>query len=385
MVARLSARSGSGPMRSGPGGADVAGDGVSARGEETLDPPRRDGHGRSDQGDADLLPDPQTENRRRSWGPFVAYALTVLVLVTLNFAVPRMMPGNPIDSLFAQGSPDYVVDDAVRDNLERYYQLDASLPAQYATYLSNLVRGDFGNSISSNRPVGQDLRVRLPWTLLLISVSIGLAILIGLPLGIHSGWKRGKRVDRGLLGFFLSVQNLPIYFVGALVLLVFSARLGLFPMGGGSTPFSQQGFLGAVVDVAYHLALPATLMALQFASFQYLVMRSAMVSELGADYLLGGRAKGLRVRRLQYGYAGRNALLPVVTVVGMQFSLAVTSVIFVEQIFSYPGVGLYMFNAVFTRDYPAMQGSFLILTVMVVTVNLFVDLLYRRLDPRTVA
>lgn len=328
---------------------------------------------------------PPSARRRRSWTPFVSYVLTVLILVTLNFAVPRLMPGNPIDALFAQGSPNFVVDDEVRANLAQYYRLDDSILTQYGSYMANLVRGDFGNSINSNRPVGQDLRARLPWTLLLIVVSLVMAVLIGLPLGIHSGWKRGKGVDRGLLGFFLSVQNIPIYFVGSMVLLLFSARLGLFPMGGGSTPFSQSGFFGSVVDVAYHLTLPATLMAVQFASFQYLVMRSAMVTELGADYLLGGRAKGLRVRRLQYGYAGRNALLPVVTVVGMQFSLAVTSVIFVEQIFSYPGVGLYMFGAVFTRDYPAMQGAFLILTVMVVTVNLFVDLLYRRLDPRTAA
>ena len=328
----------------------------------------------------------ETPDRRRpAWGPIFAYVVTVLVLITLNFAVPRLMPGNPIDSLFAQTSPNYVPDEGTREALEAYYQLDAPLLSQFGNYLSNLARGELGTSIGSNRPVGPDLRARLPWTLLLISVSMVLAVVIGLPAGIHSAWKRGKGVDRGLLAFFLSAQNIPIFFIGAMVLIVFSAQLGWFPMGGGSTPFADFGPFSAALDVLYHLTLPATLMAVQFASFQYLVMRSAMVSELGADYLLGGRAKGLRVRRLQYAYAGRNALLPVVTVVGMQFSLAVTSVIFVEQIFSYPGVGLYMFNATFSRDYPAMQGAFLILTVMVVTVNLVVDLLYRRLDPRTAA
>lgn len=336
-------------------------------------------------GTAELVPEEPSGLKRSRWVPILSYALTMLVLVTLNFAVPRLMPGDPIDSLMAQGSPNFVADEEARANLERYYELDEPMPVQYVHYLANLATGDLGHSINTNRPVMEELQQRLPWTLLLITVSMALAIVIGLPAGIHSAWKRGKGVDRGLLGFFLSVQNLPIYFVGAMVLLVFAAKLRLFPLGGGSTPFADHGPLAATLDVVHHLALPAALMALQFAAFQYLVMRSAMVSELGADYLLGGRAKGLHVRRLQYAYAGRNALLPVITVIGMQFSLAVTSVIFVEQIFAYPGVGLYMFNAVFVRDYPAMQGAFLVLTVMVVTVNLFVDLLYRRLDPRTTA
>lgn len=337
----------------------------------------------TEEGTARLVSEEPSGLGRSRWVPILSYGLTVLVLVTLNFAVPRLMPGDPIDSLMAQGSPNFVADAEARANLERYYQLDESMPAQYVHYLARLATGDLGHSISTNRPIWQELQERLPWTLLLITVSMALATVIGLPAGIHSAWKRGKGVDRSLLGFFLAVQNLPIYFVGAMVLLVFAAKLSLFPLGGASTPFADHGPLAATLDVVHHLALPALLMAMQFAAFQYLVMRSAMVSELGADYLLGGRAKGLRVRRLQYAYAGRNALLPVITVIGMQFSLAVTSVIFVEQIFSYPGVGGYLLEAVGTRDYPAMQGSFLLLTITVVTTNFLVDLLYRRLDPRT--
>ncbi|HWB72442.1 MAG TPA: ABC transporter permease [Egibacteraceae bacterium] len=336
-------------------------------------------------GKAELLPEAPSEVRRSRWIPVLSYAATVFVLVSLNFAVPRLMPGDPIAALMAQGSPNFVADDETRANLARYYKLDEPLPTQYVHYLSGLVRGDLGYSIYSNRPVSQDLRERLPWTLLLIAASMLLSFAIGLPLGVHSAWKRGQRVDRGLLGFFLSVQNLPVYFVASVALLIFSVKLGLFPLSGASTPFAEYGLLRKTLDVAHHLALPALLLALGFAAYQYLVMRSAMVSELGADYLLGGRAKGLRERRLKYGYAGRNALLPVVTVVGMQFSLAVTSAIFVEQVFAYPGAGLYMFNSVFVRDYPAIQGSFLVLTIAVVTVNLLVDLLYRRLDPRTAA
>jgi peptide/nickel transport system permease protein len=335
--------------------------------------------GRLDVADGGTVP----TRRRRWWVPVAGYLVTVFALVTFNFAIPRLMPGGPIDALMAFGSPTYVQDDQTRADLARYYKLDESVPRQYVHYLAALAHGDLGVSIYNNVPVRRDLGGKIAWSFLLIATATGISILIGLPLGVHSGWKRGKRVDRGLLGFFLAYQNLPIFVVGAAAFVVFSAKLGLFPYGGGSTPFNDYGGLAQVVDLVRHLALPALMMGLDAATYQYLVMRSSMVGELGADYLLGGRAKGLTERRLKYRYAGRNALLPVVSVVGLQFSLAITSVIFIERIFSYPGVGNYMFESVGLRDYPAMQGAFLVLTLTVVTVNLLVDALYRRLDPRT--
>lgn len=321
--------------------------------------------------------------RRSGWVTVGSYAATVFLLVTFNFALPRLMPGDPIDALMAFGSPNYVTDDETRANLAAYYSLDDPLPEQYLRYLGSLARGDLGVSVVSNVPVTDELGARVGWSFLLIVTAIVISIVIGIPAGVHSGWRRGRRLDRGLLAFFLSVQNLPVFFVGSVALVVFSAQLGVFPLGGATTPFSEYTGLREALDIAHHLALPAMLLGFDFATYQYLVMRSSMVSELGSDYLLGGRAKGLQERRLKYGYAGRNALLPVVTVVGLQFSLAVTGIIFVERIFSYPGVGSYMFQAVATRDYPAMQGAFLVLTVTVVTSNLVVDLLNRRLDPRT--
>jgi peptide/nickel transport system permease protein len=323
--------------------------------------------------------------RRAWWGPLVSYLATVFLLVTFNFAIPRLMPGDPIDGLMAFGNTNYIQDDVTRASLEKYYGLDKSLPEQYAHYLAGLAHGDLGVSIYNNRPVRTDLGGKVAWSFLLILTATGVSILISIPLGVHSGWKRGRRVDRGLLGFFLAYQNLPIFVVGASAFVVLAAKLRLFPYGGGADPFNSYTGLAKAADVGRHLALPATMMGLDAATYQYLVMRSSMVGELGSDYLLGGRAKGLRERRLKYGYAGRNALLPVVSVIGLQFSLAVTSVIFIERIFNYPGVGNYMFQSVSIRDYPALQGSFLVLTLTVVTVNLLVDLLYRRLDPRTVA
>ncbi|HUR23089.1 MAG TPA: ABC transporter permease [Acidimicrobiales bacterium] len=328
-------------------------------------------------------PAPSPMPQRRWWVAPTTYLATVFVLVSFNFAIPRLMPGDPIDALMAFGSTTYVQNDQTRAELARYYGLDKSLPQQYVHYLRRLAKGDLGVSIYNNVPVRRDLGGKVGWSFLLIVTATGVAMLIGLPLGVHSGWKRGKRVDRGLLAFFLGYQNLPIFVVGAGAFVLFSAKLGLFPYGGGATPFNDYGGFAQAIDLGRHLALPALLMGLDAATYQYLVMRSSMVGELGADYLLVGRAKGLRERRLKYGYAGRNALLPVVSVIGLQFGLAITSVIFIERIFAYPGIGNYMFESVAIRDYPAMQGAFLVLTITVVTVNLFVDVLYRRLDPRT--
>jgi len=324
-----------------------------------------------------------TPRRRSLWAPFLIYLATMFVLLTFNFALPRLMPGDPIDALMAFGSPNYVQDEATRANLAEYYNLDASVPEQYAQYFGGLAQGDLGVSIVSNVSVTEELGGRVGWSLLLVVTAIAISMAIGLPTGVHSGWKRGKRVDRGLLGFFLSVQNLPIFLVGSVAFIVLAANLGIFPLGGATTAFSEYTGFAEVVDIAHHLALPALMMGIDFATYEYLVMRSAMVSELGSDYLLAGRAKGLRDRHLKYRYAGRNALLPVITVLGLQFSLAVTGLVFVEQIFSYPGVGGYLIEAVGTRDYPAMQGAFLVLTITVVTTNFVIDLVYRRLDPRT--
>jgi peptide/nickel transport system permease protein len=321
--------------------------------------------------------------RQRLLVPVVLYLVTVFILITLNFLLPRLMPGDPIDALFAAGSPSYVDRPEIRAELAKYYGLDKSLPGQYVHYLARLAHGDLGSSSYTNTPVRTDLGGKLGWTFLLVTSGAIVSVLIAIPLGVHSGWKRGKRLDKGLLGFFVSYQNLPIFLTASALFVLLAVKLGVVPLSGASTPFMEYNFFGRIGDILHHLALPALILAVDFATLQYLVMRSSMVSELGSDYLLLGRAKGLRERRLKYGYAGRNALLPVITVLGLNVGIAMTSIIFVEAIFGYPGVGQYMVGAIGVRDYPALQGSFLVLALTVVTVNFVVDLAYRRLDPRT--
>ena len=327
---------------------------------------------------------PDAPARPRRWrGTLASYATVVFFLLTLNFFLPRAMPGEPIAGLSDAGSATYVSEDTTRAAVERYYGLDRSLVDQYTGYLGGLARGDLGTSIHYNAPVSRVIGDRIGWTLLLVGTGLAFATALGMLGGVLSGWRRGRPLDRGLLGVFLAVDTFPVFFVASAAAYVLSVKLGWFPLSGARTPFADSyGPVRQVADVAYHLALPATVLALQFLTYQFLVMRSSMVGELGSDYLLLGRAKGLSDRVLKYRYAARNALLPSVTVAGLQMGFAITAAIFVESVFAYPGLGQLMFGAVAERDYPVMQGCFLVLTLIVISANLVADLAYRRLDPR---
>lgn len=330
-------------------------------------------------------PDGATEGRRRGWvGRAVAYLTTLGFLITINFFLPRAMPGSPLDALVSDPhSPSFVNDPSIRAALAHYYGLDGSLWSQFIHYLTGLAHGNLGVSITSNTPVGKLIAEHVPWSALLIVSGMLLSTLVAVVAGVHSGWKGGDAGDSRLLGFFIFLGYGPIVFLVAPLLFYLAVKLPIFPLSGGSTPFAQYSLAGQVADVAHHLILPAMVMALQFVGYQYLLMRGAVVSELGADYLRLGRAKGLLERRIKYRYAARNALLPLVSATGVQLGFAVGASIIVERLFAWPGLGNLMFTASGNRDYPTMQGCFLVLAVLVLTVNLLTDLAYARLDPRT--
>ncbi len=326
-------------------------------------------------------PETQRGRRRRL---LASYLLTVFFLITLNFLLPRALPGDPITALVDPGAPSYVQNEAIRAELNEYYGLDRPIWVQYFDYLGDLARGELGVSIRYNVPVGELVAERLPWTLLLISSGMVVAVLVGWIAGIHSAWRRGRAADRGLIALFLGLHSFPVFFLGSLALFAFSVKLGWFPLAGTRTPFAgTSGPLQAASDIAHHLVLPASVLALQFATSQYLDMRASVVGELGSDYLLAGRAKGLRERRLKYRYAARNALLPVVALAGVHVGFAVTQAILVETVFAYQGLGRLTFESVAFRDYPTLQACFLVLTLVVVTANFAADGLNARLDPRT--
>lgn len=313
----------------------------------------------------------------------VSYGLTLWVVLTLNFLLPRLLPGDPLDALFDRDATGYVADEAVRSRLAAYYGLDRPLARQYLDYLAGAATGDLGWSIWLNRPVAELIAGRLPWTLLLTLTSLALASLIGVWLGAEAGWRRHTRADRWAVTAGIVASNAPVYVVGVGLLIVFAARLGWLPLSGGRTPFATfPDVLAAVGDIGRHLILPAATLTLHLVGAKLLLIRNSMVSVLGEDFMLIARAKGLAETRLKRHHALRNALLPFVAQLGAQMGMAVTGAIFIETVFAYPGMGRLIFDAVAVRDYPLLQGAFLVVAFVVLTANLLADDINARLDPR---
>jgi len=309
-----------------------------------------------------------------------AYLLTVWVVATVVFALPRAMPGDPL----ATYSDDTgALSPARRAVFEAHYHLDRPLLVQYREYLGDLVHGDFGTTISGGVPVSLLLRRRLPWTALLVATSLAVSSVLAFAAGVTAAWRRGGRADRDLLVAMTVLHAVPEYVLATLLFISFAVVIRLFPLSGGSTPFTAAaGSPYKLADVAYHLVLPATALSLGMLGTKFLLARNTTVSVLGADYMVAARAKGLPERVLKYRHAGRNVMLPFLTEVGLQVAFATGGALFVESVFGYPGIASLMLPAVEALDFPLLEGCFLVLAVLVLTINLAVDLAYARLDPR---
>jgi peptide/nickel transport system permease protein len=313
----------------------------------------------------------------------VTYLVTLWVVLTLNFVLPRLLPGDPLSALLDPESSDYVFEPEVRASLEAYYGLDRPPLAQYAAYLRGAFTGDLGRSIRFNRPVIELIAAHLPWTLLLVGTALTLASLFGLLGGAEAAWKRGAAADRLLTAVSVLAGNAPVYFVGMMLLIILGAELGWLPLAGGRTPFAHyESAVKAAADVGRHLILPTLTLTLSLMGIEFLLVRNTMVGVLGEDFMLVVRAKGLKPRRLKWGHALRNALLPFVAHLAAHAALAITGAVFIETLFQYPGMGRLIFEAVGARDYPVIQGVFLVVAVVVLTANLLADWLNGSLDPR---
>lgn len=312
------------------------------------------------------------------------FALLLAVVAVANFLLPRLLPGSPL-----AGSGEHTVaflPQATQVAIRQAYGLDRSLLAQFRAYLGGLLRGDLGRSISSHRPVAEVIAERLPWTLLLVSSAVLLSAAAGGMLGTAAALRPhalGARLSEVLV---VGLGALPEFLVGMALILLLGVALHLFPVGGATTPFLSasgvRGWVGATGDLLWHAALPAATLIITLAPAFYLLSRNALVAVLGQPYLLTARGKGLGERRVLW-HAWRNALPPVLTLLGLRLAFAITGAAIVERIFAYPGMGLLLFEAVARRDYPVMQGVFLVASVIILTMNLALDLLATALDPRT--
>ena len=313
-------------------------------------------------------------------GKLGQYLLVLWIAITINFALPRLMPGSPL-ALIA-GEDVSLLTPAQRAELIAEVGLDQPLTVQYLRYVQNFLRGDFGYSYQWRQPVLQIIGERLPWTVLLAGTSLVLSTLIGVTLGALAAWQRGRRRDVGTLIFFLFLESLPAIWVGMLLVALFAVRWPLFPTFGATTSWASHTGWAYTRDVLHHLVLPLTTLTIVSVSGTFMVARSAMMAVLGEDFITVARAKGLSERRVLFRHTLRNALLPIATVVTLNLAFAFSGATVVETVFSYPGVGRLIFEAVLRRDYPVLQAAFLIITVLVVVANVITDAVYPLLDPR---
>jgi peptide/nickel transport system permease protein len=308
------------------------------------------------------------------------YAVVLWVTLTLNFILPRVMPGNPLALLAGAEVTALTADE--RSMLLSEAGLDRPLTTQYLHYLGNLARGDLGYSYQRHEPVTAVLASRLPWTLLLTVSSSLAAVLLGLVFGALAARHHGRPVDAGLLGTFMLLESLPVFWVGMVLIALVAVQVPLFPTFGAVTTWIEYRGIAWVVDVAHHLVLPLVTLTVATVSSTFLVARAAISTVLSEPFIRAARAKGVTGTRLLVRHVLPNVLVPVVTVFGMNLAFAVGGATLVETVFSYPGVGRLVYEAVLSRDYPVLQAAFLMITLVVLLANLVIDACYPWLDPR---
>ena len=306
--------------------------------------------------------------------------MIVLLVATITFVLIHLAPGDP----FTATLDNPMVSESVRAQWRAAYGLDRPLPEQYLLYLRNAVRGDFGYSYSLHRPVRDALVSAVPNTLLLMSVALVASFLLGVALGILQAVRAGTRTDRALSAGSLFFYSMPDFWLALMALLVFAYWIPVFPVGGTVDPILHEylGFWGRVADRLHHLVLPALTLTLLSAAGIARYQRSAMLDVIHEDYIRTARAKGLGERGVVLRHALRNALLPVITLLGLAFPVLLGGAVFVEKVFAWPGMGLLAVNAIATRDYPLVLAAAVIGGVMVALGNLLADLLYAVADPR---
>jgi len=314
-------------------------------------------------------------------GKVAAAILTLVFVILFNFFLFRVM-GDPTTQLarLPRATPEEIT------KLQAAYGLDKPLVGQFTDYVGDTLRGDLGTSQRSRRPVWDEIVDAMPWTLLLVGTGTIIATLLGSWMGVIAATRRGQKTDDGLLGFSLFTYASPEYWIGIILILVFAVWLPILPSGLQVTPGVEfSSFFAEALDVAEHLILPATAMTLMLLGQYFLIMRSSMVDVLTEDFITVKRATGQRWDRVVRRHAVPNALLPLVTLSAIQFGAVVGGAITIETIFSWPGLGELTFQAINDKDFPVLQGTFLVFSFAVIVANLLADVLYFYLDPRVKA
>lgn len=301
----------------------------------------------------------------------------VLSVITLSFLLIQLAPGDPAALMAGEGAtPEYI------ENVRKEFGLDKPLHEQFIIYISHLLRGDWGFSLTYNRPVLNVIVERVPQTILLVGTGLTLAIALGMYLGIVSAKNPYSIKDNLITLFSLLFYSLPVFWLAQLLILFFGVYLRVFPAGGMYSIGAMHNAISYLLDILWHLILPASALAAVFLAIYSRLTRAGLMEVMGMNFILAARAKGVPERDILYRHALRNALLPVVTMAGIQFGLMISGVVLTETVFAWPGVGRLLTEAVFYRDYPLIMGVFIFVSISVVVANIVTDIIYALIDPR---
>jgi peptide/nickel transport system permease protein len=303
---------------------------------------------------------------------------TLAFVVVFNFFLFRVVESDPVANLFRGRNLTL----EQRQELRHQFGLDGSKLDQFGAYLRQTAQLNLGRSYISNEPVSEEIWSRAWPTIALVGISTLLSTVFGIMMGIAAAWKRGSATDYGATGFTMATYSMPDFWLGILLLVTMGVSLGLFPVGGISDPGSDATGLALLLDQAHHMFLPALTLTIAYLGEYAIVMRSSLLDTMREDYLTLARAKGLRDIVVRNRHAVPNAILPVITLIAINFGFVLSGAIAVETIYSWPGLGRLTYDALNAPDLPLLQGLFLVFSAAVIFFNLVSDLLYAYLDPR---
>ena len=306
--------------------------------------------------------------------------ITFIVVISLIFFLARSAGSDPFERYLSE---DPRIPLAQIQRLRARFGLDKPLHMQYLDFIKNTLQGEFGYSLYYKRPVFDIVMERLPWTLFLLSISIILSTIISFVVGVYFAWKRGTKTDILGTNICMFIRSTPHFWLGMILLLVFAYYYPIFPLFGARTPgIHYANTFEYIKDILYHATLPLTTLLLRQVGMYILYMRNSTVEVLGEDYMVTAKAKGVPAWSLMFHHAARNAMLPMVTVTAMRFGFMVNGAILTETVFSYPGTGRLIYQAITNDDFFLLQGAFFIVSITVLIANLIADLICGWLDPR---
>ncbi len=320
--------------------------------------------------------DRATHSAPRRLGLIITFGLAALAMIYLSYSLPRLLPGDFVTAMYSSSHVTLTAEQEAE--LRAYYTEEPG----FGRYLVKLASLDWGYSYAFLTPVSALFFGALPWTLLLLGTAHVISMFVGFVTGVEAAWRRDSHLERSMVGGMTVLEGVPEISTGVILLVVFALHLGWFPAAGAETAYAEVSLLARLADVGHHLALPLATLVLAYFPGNFLLTRNSMVMVIKQSYITTARAKGLPARRIRYAHAARNALLPLVTRFGLRLAFMITGALVVERIHSYPGLGTLLFNAIQARDLPVIQAVVLASSLMVLTIILGLEMIYRIIDPR---